>query len=454
MVNPSPTVAPFFLTRKIANTMDALLRRLSEESSVSLISGVRGVGKSRFLEQFYKTYDARLSIMLVRFDNPESVTIQGAGDFTLEPSSLTELLGSLQNKSCLIIDQFDQASAETQNKILAFWNLHGVDKALKLVLSVEQSNLQKMTELFQSYFFSIDRVELAPLSFEEQLEYIRSTCCPKLRQHAKLGAENKKKLKASHGVFANLEAFRSRYGHEITCIDTPFTAGLSSHRFLISILGLLVITLLGVIGFSISHTLDNEFSGFNSSSAQGVIQQKTKQFPVTNKDSLQSQSPIIMPEMDARKDAIELDDMSEQVVADNNPMLQTESPDEEAAPNAAVEVETANSLFEQRLRATENWLDNSDDKTASIQIMSLTYKYDPAQSINRYLEKLASRKVDLNQIKIFNFFREQAMVGVLYGSFENTAQARQSIEKLPEVLKANQPIPRTVRGIKNDIQRK
>ena len=454
MLNSSPTVAPFFLTRNIANTMDALLRRLSEGSSVSLISGVRGVGKSRFLEQFYKTYDARLNIKLVRFENPESVTIQGAGDFSLDHSFLTELLGSLQNQSCLIIDQFEQASAETQRKILAFWNLHGVDKALKLVLSVEQGNLQKMTELFQGYSFSIDRVELTPLSFEEQLEYIRSTCCPKLRQHAKLGTENKKKLKATLGVFTNLEAFSSRYGHEIICIDTPFTAGLSSHRLLISTLGLLIITLLGVIGFSIIHTLDNEFSGFNMSSAQGVNQQETKQFTVTKNDFLQGQSPIIMPEMAAHKDANERVDMSDQAVPANTPMPQPESPDEEVASNEAVVAETADSLFEQRLRATENWLDDSDDNTASIQIMSLTYKHDSAQSITRYLEKLATSKVDLNQIKIFNFFRGETMLGVLYGSFENTAQARQSIEKLPEVLKANQPIPRTVRGIKDDIQRK
>ena len=104
-----------------------------------------GVGKSRFLEQFYKTYDARLSIILVRFDSPESVTIQGADGSVSDHSFLTEVLDSLQNKSCLIIDQFDRANADTQQKILAFWNLHGVHKALKLVLSVEQSNLQKMS---------------------------------------------------------------------------------------------------------------------------------------------------------------------------------------------------------------------------------------------------------------------------------------------------------------------
>ena len=85
--------------------------------------------------------------------------------------------------------------------------------------------------------------------------------------------------------------------------------------------------------------------------------------------------------------------------------------------------------------------------------MSLTYKDDPAQSLNRYLEKLASRNVDLKQIKIFYFVtRGEKMVGVLYGSFETTALARKSIDELPEVLKANQPIPRTVRGIKKDIQ--
>ena len=106
-------------------------------------------------------------------------------------------------------------------------------------------------------------------------------------------------------------------------------------------LGLLVITLLVVIGFSINHTLDNEFFGLNTSSAREGIQQKAADFPVRKNDSFQSQSPIIQPEKYASKDPIKKVDKSEQVIPANTPMPQPESPVEVAAPKPVVEVETS-----------------------------------------------------------------------------------------------------------------
>jgi MSHA biogenesis protein MshM len=48
--------------------------------------------------------------------------------------------------------------------------------------------------------------------------------------------------------------------------------------------------------------------------------------------------------------------------------------------------------------------------------------------------------------------KQKPSLTVLYGSFGNRRAAQQALDQLPESLKANQPILRTVNGIRAEIR--
>ena len=49
--------------------------------------------------------------------------------------------------------------------------------------------------------------------------------------------------------------------------------------------------------------------------------------------------------------------------------------------------------------------------------------------------------------------KDHQMYGILYGTYESRAFAWQAIDKLPDILKINKPYPRTVQGLKQELNR-
>ena len=102
--------------------------------------------------------------------------------------------------------------------------------------------------------------------------------------------------------------------------------------------------------------------------------------------------------------------------------------------------------------ATRHWLATADNGSTSIQIMTIAYSDNPQQSLTRYLKRLESRQLDLDKVMIFPVNkRGEQMYGVLYGQFNSMRAAYAEIERLPAELKANKPIARTVKGVKDEI---
>jgi len=59
----------------------------------------------------------------------------------------------------------------------------------------------------------------------------------------------------------------------------------------------------------------------------------------------------------------------------------------------------------------------------------------------------------MNKIFVYRTVAKQKpSLTVLYGSFGDRRTAREALEKLPESLKTNQPILRTVNGIRAEIR--
>jgi type II secretory pathway predicted ATPase ExeA len=108
---------------------------------------------------------------------------------------------------------------------------------------------------------------------------------------------------------------------------------------------------------------------------------------------------------------------------------------------------TAADLLEQRLLATDRWLAEEQASVFSIQLLGST---DP-ELLRRYLRTL-SNYIDPASIFVYRTVanREPSMT-VLYGAFTARAQAVESLDRLPDELKASRPYIRTVQGIRSEL---
>ena len=108
---------------------------------------------------------------------------------------------------------------------------------------------------------------------------------------------------------------------------------------------------------------------------------------------------------------------------------------------------THSDLLEQRLLATERWLDEAEGAVFSIQLLGSN---DPTL-LRHYFETL-SKYIEIEKVFVYRTVanREPSMT-VLYGAFASRLDAAKSLEALPEELKVNRPYIRTVQGIRGEI---
>jgi|SRR5882672_1026120 len=105
-------------------------------------------------------------------------------------------------------------------------------------------------------------------------------------------------------------------------------------------------------------------------------------------------------------------------------------------------------LLEARLTATQEWLATEDQGTVSIQLMG---SGDPEQL--KDLLSAMEKFIEINKVFVYRTVAKQKpSLTVMYGSFDSSRAAREALDKLPESLRVNQPILRTVRGIRAEIR--
>jgi type II secretory pathway predicted ATPase ExeA len=105
-------------------------------------------------------------------------------------------------------------------------------------------------------------------------------------------------------------------------------------------------------------------------------------------------------------------------------------------------------LVEARITATRKWLANEPRSTYSIQLFGT----HDAELLRTHLKDLA-KSIEMNKIFVYRTLAKQKpSLTVLYGSFGDRRAAQEALDQLPESLKANQPILRTVNGIRAEIR--
>ena len=118
-----------------------------------------------------------------------------------------------------------------------------------------------------------------------------------------------------------------------------------------------------------------------------------------------------------------------------------------SAAETATSVES--DVLEIRLAATEKWLATETNNLYSIQLLGTP---DAAQ-LKLHLNDL-SKFIEMNKIFVYRTVANgRPLLTVLYGSFSDRRSAQNVLEKLPEGLRANRPILRTVEGIRGELKR-
>jgi MSHA biogenesis protein MshM len=104
-------------------------------------------------------------------------------------------------------------------------------------------------------------------------------------------------------------------------------------------------------------------------------------------------------------------------------------------------------LLEQRLRATERWLEESDGTRYTVQLLGA-----PDPELLRNHLNIIGNYLEINDVFVYRTVaRERPSMTVVYGSFANRREAISEIERLPQELQSNRPYFRTIRGIRAEI---
>ncbi|MCZ6470821.1 MAG: cation:dicarboxylase symporter family transporter, partial [Gammaproteobacteria bacterium] len=110
------------------------------------------------------------------------------------------------------------------------------------------------------------------------------------------------------------------------------------------------------------------------------------------------------------------------------------------------------SRFQQELTKSLDWIERNDKDRATIQLMLLGFAEFTEDTYYDYIDRLKKRDIDVSQIQIYpTIINDSLLYGVIYGDYENRREANRQIQRLPEALEADQPIPRTIGGIWNEI---
>ncbi|MGQ0577345.1 MAG: AAA family ATPase [Betaproteobacteria bacterium] len=106
-------------------------------------------------------------------------------------------------------------------------------------------------------------------------------------------------------------------------------------------------------------------------------------------------------------------------------------------------------ILEQRLRATEQWLEEQSGTTYSIQLLGA----GNPELLRDYF-KTIDKYVEIEKVYVYRTIANQRpSLTVLYGNFTNRAEVNRTLESLPDELKINRPYYRTIQGVRTEIAR-
>jgi type II secretory pathway predicted ATPase ExeA len=143
----------------------------------------------------------------------------------------------------------------------------------------------------------------------------------------------------------------------------------------------------------------------------------------------------------------------EAVAVANAPVVVANAPIALAAPGssteAAITASTSSDVLEQRLLATDQWLERQNGAFFSIQLLGS----DDPELLREYFKTIA-KYLEIEKVYVYRTIANRhPSLTVLYGTFASRDEVTRTLQSLPDELKFNRPYYRTIQGIRSEIAR-
>jgi len=456
---------PFFITRQSANLLEDLERQLRSSASICVLYGINGVGKSRLVQEFKVKRLADSHKVMLSFQADGNCANLNTSVMLAQQEGLKQALRELSPGSLLILDHYENALSDISMQLFDFLSRVATDKNIGLIIICStQQALSDIAEQSAKFNLKINSVELKTLSMQESIDFIGSRLCDRSVPYPLFSSKIRKLIKRSNGLFPDLQQFLTEYGSEITCAEKKSLNKTRLSWVLVSLL-LLIVGLTVFYDSTSTRRINPELR------SQAELEKPDTSKPQAKENLTGEYSPALStskPEKVVETDAVipsknegkqKTVSIADIVTTHLNTDIAVEKNSEKTDVTTnpkPIDTQTDSefAILQQRLRATDSWLTESDDQTASIQIMTLSNNDRLEQALNDYLKRLENKGVELENIRVYKVAREYSRVyGVLYGSYANRQQAINSLKTLPQALNVDKPITRTVKGINQEINK-
>ncbi|MFT7671762.1 MAG: hypothetical protein ACI845_000164 [Gammaproteobacteria bacterium] len=470
----------YFLTPQTANLMEDLYREIGSRSSLFLLYGVKGIGKSSFVHQFLRSREFSGAVVSLDF-TPDKYckSAEGGGNTIPDAKAINHTFENCQNTDLIIIDHLEEAGQKARHQIFQSWMTDGIDKRLNVLLITASNCLSDFSLLSNQYKASIQSFQLLPFNKLEIDSYIGLRTLPQsagIDFKLELSSQARKALKKLEGKPVDLDLFCENYRDQIKAQALkPLSKSWKITSIFIIILTVALASLaswflIGQSGQKIYHHL-SEFSlpqpWVDSATSKEDEKKQNIAIPVkaaieTNEVSVSQNDQAINIEIEGQSVSVEAKQSEAVINQSKYPVVKSNlvvDPEPEVNGKLSsenmpfIEGTKTSAWFKQQLINSMDWITSSNHSNATIQMMSIGFDRFDDKAYQAYFQDLVDNGVVQSEIRVFQTYaNETSIFSVIYGQYENRKAANRAIAELPQSLKANQPIPRTIGGIWREIQ--
>ena len=466
-------VGPFFLTRQVANLMEDFARETSHSSSLFLLYGDGQVGKTRLLNELEGLQFSGKVVHRIDFNldkNPSEGEDSTAGDGTEEVADkIQALVKEASSQDIIILDHFEAASNTTRHQVFQSWATDGLDRNLNIILVADSDQLKDLQQLAAQYQANVKSFQLKPFSGDEVNAFVLHYLFPPgPAGDLVIPVEIRKQLKISGGAIGRIKEILSR---EEVATSIKLADKSVSNKYPIIAAGIaLVILVLFVSLYPVSDQQDVLPQQTSDEVISSPVTLPDEVVKLNNDESSQEElatEPVIAetaPDIVETETALAVSEQPEYPVTEisqenavvvpgevveDNPILPKLESDQAQQVTDNSQMLTR---FQQDLNRSLDWINNGDKDRGTIQIMSIGFGSSAEKAYYNYLDKMTKQDIDVSRIKIYQTVASGVLVySVVFNEYENRREANKGIQLLPDALKANRPIPRTIGGIRDEI---
>ena len=450
---------PYFLTRQTANLIEDFIREIDRGSSLFLLYGETGVGKSRLLKQIDDRRLSDVNTHWLEFKNGAGVTDSSASMGSIDPAQmLKSLVANAEAGDVIFIDHFESASNRAQHQLFESWSIDGRDKQLNMIVAADSASFNAFRQLASQMQIEARSFQLMPCSQVEAETYLQFVLFPE-EPFAKLLMSHslKQQLRACNGVFASLTEFAERDGGKIA-IDRQVSE--KSNVMPGVIIGILLLVIIAA-GYLVYSTQIPE-----QPVVVEIVPDLSREVPSVKESVLTVQEPQIQPltdQLDQRDEQMKVGEGAGEIIVE--PSSLSENTDTETTVTKVTEPEPAEmetvvedkvevNPFQSMLDSSKQWIENGISESGTIQIMSVGFDRFGPDDLEKYLQTLHEDNVDIAQLHLFlTEVNNLKMYTIVYGEYPSRRKAGLQIKALPKALVAAKPFPRTIGGLLDEIEK-